>query len=64
MERIAPGMKAMGRLEVTPEQKEFWDRKKEEIRAQARLRGERSRVTSSTMIQGIIDLWMKLEEKV
>ena len=42
---------------------DFWLRKKEEIRQQQRLAGMEDRVTNDTMLQGLIDLWMRLEER-
>tara|TARA_Y100000310_G_scaffold135126_1_gene133987 strand:+ start:689 stop:877 length:189 start_codon:yes stop_codon:yes gene_type:complete len=49
--------------EITPGQKDFWDRKKDEIKRQQRLAGSEEKVTNDTMLQGLIDLWMKLEER-
>jgi len=42
---------------------DFWKRKKAEIKRQQRLAGKEDRVTNDSMLQGLIDLWMKLEQK-
>lgn len=56
-------MPTINGMEVSPAQKDFWERKKAEVKQQQRLTGRESRVTNETMLQGLIDLWMKLEEK-
>jgi hypothetical protein len=51
------------RGDVLPGQKDFWNRKKEEIKRQQRLAGKEDRVTNDTMLQGLIDFWMKMEQR-
>ncbi len=51
------------KAEILPGQKDFWDRKKEEIKRQQRLAGKEGRVTNDTMLQGLIDMWMKMEQR-
>ena len=51
------------KVEITKAQKDFLDRKKQEIAQQERLGGRERRVTTNTVIQGMLDLWMTLEKK-
>ena len=51
------------RAEITQAQMDFWTRKKEEIKMQQRMAGRESAVTNDSMLQGLIDLWMRLEKK-
>ena len=49
--------------EILPGQADFWNRKKAEIKRQQRLAGKEGRVTNDTMLQGLIDMWMRMEQR-
>ena len=49
--------------DITKAQMDFWARKKEDIKRQQRLAGKESRVTNDTMLQGLVDMWMRLERR-
>tara|TARA_Y100000034_G_scaffold130589_3_gene189395 strand:+ start:225 stop:407 length:183 start_codon:yes stop_codon:yes gene_type:complete len=48
---------------ITHGQKDFLERKKGEIRIQQRLAGKEKRVTNSTVIQALLDMWMRMEDR-
>ena len=49
-------------FEISPAQDAFLKRKKEEIRRLVP-EGQEDRVTESTVIQGLIDMWMALDAR-
>jgi hypothetical protein len=51
------------KAEITRPQKDFFDRKKKEIKRQERLAGREKEVTNDTLVQGLIDLWMHSEKE-
>ena len=51
------------RAKISKEKMDFWSRKKDEIRRQHQLAGREEKVTNDSMMEGLIDMWMKLEEQ-
>ena len=42
---------------------DFWRRKKEEIKMQDKIAGQEKKVTNNSMLAGLIDFWMRMEEQ-
>ena len=42
-------------------QSAFWERKKKELKRLAVLKGNEDKVSNSTMLQGLVELWMALD---
>jgi hypothetical protein len=51
------------KVKISQDKMDFWNRKKEEIKRQHALAGREDKVTNDTMMEGLLDLWMKLEEQ-
>lgn len=48
-------------VRLKPAQAAFWERKKKELARMPELQGKESRISNSTMFQGLVELWMALD---
>lgn len=48
-------------VRLKPAQAAFWERKKKELARMVELEGKETKISNSTMFQGLVELWMAME---